>query len=98
MSVKGYTSMKYVLLLGGALALAGCEAPLTDEGYLKEVPEGLAAIAAPNQNLSAVQISAEDGCYWYRHDGPVENTLLPLRAKDGRPICTVAPETLETAM
>ncbi|WP_321363214.1 hypothetical protein [uncultured Celeribacter sp.] len=90
--------MKYLLLVGGLLALAGCEAPLTTEGYLKEVPEGLAEVAAPNQNLAAVQINPEDGCYWYRHEGPVETTLLPLRAKNGRPICTEAPATLETAM
>lgn len=90
--------MKYVLLVGGLLALAGCETPVTTEGYLQELPEGLTEVVAPNQNLATVQINPEDGCYWYRHDGPVETTMLPLRANNGRPICTKAPATLETAM
>jgi len=30
----------------------------------------------------------EDGCYWYQHSGPVETTMVPLRAVGGNPICT----------
>ena len=57
---------------------------------LKELPEGVALIAAPYQNLQEVILKPEDGCYWYRHVGPVETTMLPLRSVRGRPICTDA--------
>ena len=53
---------------------------------MRDVPEEIAAIAAPYQDLSSVRV-LEDGCYWYRHVGPVETTLLPLRTTEGRPIC-----------
>lgn len=75
------------------LALGACTVPIdqaTDKstGFLKELPEGVALIAAPYQNLEEVILKPEDGCYWYRHVGPVETTLLPLRTVEGRPICT----------
>ena len=58
------------------------------DGFLKEVPEGVLAIAASNQDLTAVKIDPVDGCYVYRYQGPVETTFLPLRAANGRPICS----------
>lgn len=75
------------------LALGACTVPIdqaTDKstGFLKELPEGVALIAAPYQNLEEVILKPEDGCYWYRHVGPVETTMLPLRTVEGRPICT----------
>ena len=75
------------------LALGACTVPIdqaTDKstGFLKELPEGVALIAAPYQNLEEVIFKPEDGCYWYRHVGPVETTMLPLRTVEGRPICT----------
>lgn len=77
------------------MVLGACSVPVgqaTDKktGYLKELPEGVAAIAAPYQNLQEVVLKPEDGCYWYRHVGPVETTMLPLRTEAGRPICTLA--------
>lgn len=57
-------------------------------GYLNPVPENIVALAGPNQDLNAVRLLPEDGCLWYRHAGPVETTMLPLRTPDGRPICT----------
>ncbi|MFD2855951.1 hypothetical protein ACFSZS_15885 [Seohaeicola zhoushanensis] len=45
-------------------------------------------MAAPGQDLQDVRVFPEDGCYWYRYVGPVETTYLPLRTRDGRPICT----------
>ena len=57
-------------------------------GDLKKVPEGVVAIAAPGQDLTAVRIMPEDGCYWYRYVGPVETTYLPLRTAEGSPICS----------
>ncbi|MEM1075314.1 MAG: hypothetical protein AAF665_16155 [Pseudomonadota bacterium] len=51
--------------------------------------QGVIDMAAPNQDLSTVQI-LDDGCYWYRHVGPVETTMIPLRNVEGRPICARA--------
>ncbi len=71
---------------------AACAAPMTNSdgspAFLEELPEGLAEIAAPGQNLQRVLILPEDACYWYEHVGPVETTLLPLRAQSGRPVCS----------
>lgn len=84
-----------ICLAIGFLALGACTVPInqaTDKttGFLKELPEGVAVIAAPYQNLQEVILKPEDGCYWYRHVGPVETTMLPLRSVRGRPICTGA--------
>jgi hypothetical protein len=81
--------------LGCCLLLSACSVPASqsvdkESGFLKELPEGAAAIAAPYQNLQEVVLKPEDGCYWYRHVGPVETTMLPLRTAAGRPICTQA--------
>lgn len=74
------------------LVLGACSAPLSRSPeaqpyFLEEVPEQVVAQAAPYQNLQAVRLNPEDGCYWYSHAGPVETTLLPLRTVDGRMIC-----------
>lgn len=84
-----------IFLVIAFLALGACSVPIgqaTDKstGFLKELPEGVALIAAPYQNLQEVILKPEDGCYWYRHVGPVETTMLPLRSVRGRPICTDA--------
>lgn len=85
--------VRSILLVSGLLVLAACSTPInqtTDKstGFLKELPEGVALIAAPYQNLQEVILQPDDGCYWYRHFGPVETTMLPLLTVDGRPICT----------
>jgi hypothetical protein len=67
--------------MGGANSAASA-------GFMSEIPEGVLAIAAPYQDLTAVRIDRATGCYLYSHAGPVETTLLPLRTADGRPICT----------
>ena len=82
-----------ILLSIALLALGACTIPLSQEtdrstGFIEELPEGVALIAAPYQNLQEVMLQPEDGCYWYRHAGPVETTMLPLRTVEGRPICT----------
>ncbi|WP_380058790.1 hypothetical protein ACFE33_15435 (plasmid) [Falsihalocynthiibacter sp. SS001] len=89
-------------MLGATLALTACAEiqgarPVTVEGQpadyrMSEVPEGLQAIAAPYQDLTEVRINDADGCYVYRYAGPVETTFLPLRTREGRPICTRSPE------
>jgi hypothetical protein len=80
------------LLVVSFLMLSACEASvggISDEPsrFLQELPESVMAIAAPYQNLRAVVLLPEDGCYWYEHVGPVETTMLPLRTSEGRPIC-----------
>lgn len=85
---------KSVWLIGSASwLLAACENYEGGNGdpssqFIRELPEGVLAIAATNQDLQAVRISPADGCYVYRHVGPVETTFLPLKSVDGRPICT----------
>ncbi|PVH30804.1 hypothetical protein DDE20_01890 [Pararhodobacter oceanensis] len=80
------------MALATLIPLAGCVGTggVTEEGYLTELPEGLADSAAPGQNLTTIRILPEDGCYWYEHVGPVETTILPLRTRDNRPICSRA--------
>lgn len=81
--------MKNKLLAVSAIlpVLAACDVP-NDASRNVNLPESVVAMAAPNQDLSSAVILPEDGCYWYQHQGPVETTLLPLRTKEGRPICT----------
>ncbi|WP_071674884.1 hypothetical protein [Nioella nitratireducens] len=74
------------------LAACATTPPPPDDAPLEEVPEAVAAIADPAQNLSVVRIDPVDGCYWYQYSGPVETTFLPLRTSEGRAICTRAPE------
>jgi hypothetical protein len=73
------------------LALSACEPVPTSGGPagtgVITVPESVAAIAAPFQDLTTARVRADDGCYWYTHQGPVETTELPLRTTSGNPIC-----------
>ncbi|MBU2867783.1 hypothetical protein [Pacificibacter marinus] len=68
------------------------------ERFFKELPEGVLAIVADNQDLTAVRIDPADGCYVYRYAGPVETTFLPLRAKSGGPICSRPAEAADPAV
>lgn len=79
------------LILAALTVAAGCTAtgePSARPGTVGNLPEAVVNLAAPNQDLSTARRLAEDGCYWYEHSGPVETTLVPLRAVGGRPICT----------
>jgi len=76
----------------GACTVGGTELATDENGIIAELPEAVVAIAAPYQNLEAVILREEDGCYWYRHVGPVETTELPLRTTAGRKICVPRPE------
>lgn len=80
-------SMFVVAGLLGACTELQNELAGRDPSLLRTVPEGVIAIAAPNQNLDEVRINEADGCYEYVYRGPVETTFLPLRTPDGRPIC-----------
>ncbi len=76
-------------LLAGCTGLGG---GTNSEGHLTNLSDNLVALAAPNQDLSTIRINPDDGCYEYRHVGPVETTYLPLRAHAGNPLCSRAPE------
>ncbi len=81
------------ILFTTALALGACTDSLSNtQGAtsLPPVPEKVAEIAAPNQDLATARLRVEDNCYWYMHSGPVEKTLLPLRTTGGNPICVKA--------
>jgi hypothetical protein len=73
------------VLLSACVTADNTNAP---DQFIAEVPEGVLSIAASGQDMTALRIDPIDGCYVYRHAGPVETTLIPLRAKNGRPICT----------
>lgn len=75
-------------LLAGCTGVGGIDA----QGHLTNLSDNLVAIAAPYQDLSTVRINPDDGCYEYRHVGPVETTYLPLRARAGNPLCSRPPE------
>jgi hypothetical protein len=100
--VEGEVTMRFGLALAplALLLLGACTPTTTATGdgapaFMPEVPEAVRLAAAPFQDLSAVQLR-DDGCYWYRHSGPVETTFLPLRTVEGRPICTRPPEAAAT--
>lgn len=76
-----------VMVLSGCMAVDGG----ASDGVLAKVPDEVLAIADPKQNLGAVRVNPVDGCFEYRHIGPVETTFLPLRSTEGRPICTQIP-------
>ncbi|MEM6372024.1 MAG: hypothetical protein AAF727_04505 [Pseudomonadota bacterium] len=73
-------------LFVAALTLAACDEQFAGGGFT-QLPENIVEIAGPNQDLSTARLREEDNCYWYQHAGPVETTPLPLRNREGRPIC-----------
>jgi len=75
--------------LAAILGLAAC-VTTTPEGETEVVPEEVRALAAPGQDMSQVRIES-DGCYWYRYEGRVETTYLPLMTRDDRMICVRTP-------
>ncbi|GAA5067453.1 hypothetical protein KUV65_05355 [Maritalea mobilis] len=83
--------MKFVKFVAPAVMLAllaGCVTP-TPEGETEALSEEILALAAPGQDTTSVRLES-DGCYWYRYEGPVETTYLPLMTRDDRMICVVA--------
>ncbi|MCI2394458.1 hypothetical protein [Aliiroseovarius sediminis] len=92
---------KLVIMTGAALvSLSACVSPEgvsggVDTRSMGQVPENVRAIAAPYQDLSDVRINEADGCFVYRHQGPVETTYLPLRNRKGQPICVKREESAE---
>lgn len=82
------------LSLLAALATGACVTseggpPATRGGNL---PDAVFELAAPGQDVDSARLMPDDSCYWYRHTGPVETTLLPLRTPNGSPICARVPE------
>ncbi|MCT8159959.1 hypothetical protein [Pseudoruegeria sp. SHC-113] len=91
---------KKLLAFGLIMAAAGCNVQTGSTGNTgatvgaangyAPASDAIRALAAPNQNLNAVRVDPNDGCYWFLYNGPVESTGLPLRSTEGRPICTGA--------
>ena len=69
------------------LLLLGACASETGTPTGGDVPDAVAALAAPGQDLQSAHLRP-DGCYWYRYTGPVETTPLPLRTVEGRTLST----------
>nr|WP_092691195.1 hypothetical protein [Allosediminivita pacifica] len=82
MGRKFSSSLVLPAILSGCTAVVG-----TGDTDPELIPEQVAALAAPYQDVSTARLLPRDECYWYLHEGPVETTLLPLRTVDGRPIC-----------
>ncbi len=86
----------FLLIATLPLVLAACDASQmgsTSSGTpASNLPEGVLEIVAPSQNLSTARVDETSGCYVYLHNGPVESTYLPLRARNGQPICAREPE------
>ncbi len=78
----------------GLMTLGACSTTgPTDDGepqQIVELPEGVLEIVDPSLDITDVRVMPEDGCYWYRHVGPVETTYLPLLTRQNRRICTEA--------
>jgi hypothetical protein len=85
--------MKFMRYAGLAtvMAMSAC-VTTTPEGETEQVSEQVRALAAPGQDLTQVRLES-DGCYWYRYEGPVETTFLPLLTREDRMICVRTPTT-----
>ena len=74
-----------------ALLVSGCALAPRDPGAAQASADNVfaqvVAMAAPDQDVASARLLPEDNCYWYEHRGPVETTLLPLRTRNGNPIC-----------
>ncbi|MGR3836780.1 MAG: hypothetical protein ACU0A2_00360 [Cognatishimia sp.] len=79
--------MKWTLALVGLVGLTAC-ADSSSSGNAGPASDRLREVAAPGQDLSRVKVDAANGCYVYEYRGPVETTYLPVRTRDGRPVCT----------
>lgn len=74
--------------LGAVLAMAGC-VQATPPGEVEVLAPEVLALIAPGQDPSSARLEP-DGCYWYLHRGPVEDTYIPLLTREQRMICVVA--------
>lgn len=83
MNIMRYAGLAAILSLGACVSA-------TPEGETETISEEVRALAAPGQDLTQVRLES-DGCYWYRYEGRVEVTFLPLMTRDNRMICVRAP-------
>nr|WP_235963019.1 hypothetical protein [Ruegeria haliotis] len=83
--------IRILTVLAALSVTAGCSEQLSGAGNaanrIGNLPESVQALAAPGQNLATARLLPQDNCYWYEYSGPVETTLIPLRATNGGPIC-----------
>ena len=89
---RGATLTRAVVATVALFSLGACAAPTIrtsdqSQAAVGQVPAQVLALAGPYQDLQTVWLNPEDGCYWYRHGGQVETTMLPLRTGAGKVIC-----------
>lgn len=89
MSTKAAALATLVLITAGCAP--GVMETSSDDSSPYPIPEQVVAIAGPGQNLMTARLDPADQCYWYDHAGPVETTLVPLRAANGNHICNARP-------
>ena len=87
MKTRSITVISSIVILGACSGTGMNGSDGTKAGFIKDLPEAVVGMAAPYQNLAAVRLLPDDGCFWYQHAGPVETTLLPLRTVKGNKIC-----------
>lgn len=81
---------RHAAIMVAIVGLAGCAAPpggIGDPYQIGNLPDSVVSLAAPGQDLTTARLNPDDNCYWYEYQGPVETTLVPLRAVGGSPIC-----------
>lgn len=93
---RGATLTRLIVAVVALLSLGACAAPTIrtpdqSQAAVGQVPAQVLALAGPYQDLQTVWLNPEDGCYWYRHSGQVETTMLPLRTGAGKVICLQNP-------
>jgi hypothetical protein len=72
------------------VVMSGCVSTrVTPPGETEELPPEVLALIAPGQDPSSARLEP-DGCYWFLHRGPVEDTYIPLLTREQRMICVVA--------
>ena len=88
---------RLIFIAGATLWLGACTSSGVTTGGApggvveSNLPDQVVSLAAPGQDLRSAKLMPEDGCYWYRHVGPVETTMLPLLSVNKRHICTGTP-------
>lgn len=79
-----------MMTLAGLAACTDGEDYASSNGSARQASPQLAELAAPGQDLSRVKLDPSNGCFLYRYRGPIETTYLPVRTRQGNPICAKA--------
>lgn len=84
----------------GCLTLGACDVVLSEPvpqtpSIEQQMLDQITALAAPNQNVQTARLRADDNCYWFSYEGPVETTELPLLTPTNSHICGPEPVIAE---